>query len=142
MARMVNGYDYFSGTVSSDGKGGITWVSGDKFDTGWGAMTTMVVDGVSYPIASVADDQHLNLAVAAMPGVTGVSYSLNLVPEELKLAIKFLAAHWYENREPVVIGRGVTSVEVARTVDSLIDCYRVNTMGFNQTRASGQPSFV
>ena len=44
------------------------------------------------------------------------------VPGPLKHAIKFLGAHWYENREPVVVGMSVVDVEL--TVESLLWMYR------------------
>jgi uncharacterized phiE125 gp8 family phage protein len=44
------------------------------------------------------------------------------VPEPIKAAIKLLAAHWYENREPVVVGNIVTPLPMA--VESLLWSYR------------------
>ncbi len=43
----------------------------------------------------------------------------------IRNAILYLAAHRYENREPVVTGRGITSVEIASTVDDLLAPYKV-----------------
>jgi len=45
------------------------------------------------------------------------------VPEQIKLAIKMLAAHWYENREPVLIG--VSQSNIPMSVDSLLWQYRL-----------------
>ena len=43
------------------------------------------------------------------------------VPERAKVAIEALAAHWYQNREPVVTGTIVTTLplHVARLIQSL-----------------------
>jgi len=47
------------------------------------------------------------------------------VPETLRLAVKMLVAHWYENREPAVIGTSAGSVPF--TVAALVAPYRVAT---------------
>lgn len=44
------------------------------------------------------------------------------VPEPIKQAVKMLAAHWYENREPVSIGS--TPFELPMAVESLLATYR------------------
>lgn len=44
------------------------------------------------------------------------------VPEQVKQAVKMLAAHWYENREPVTIG--TNSFPLPLAVDSLLATYR------------------
>jgi len=46
------------------------------------------------------------------------------VPEDLIQAIKFLAAHWYANREPVATGPG-SFTAVPQTFDFLAGPYRV-----------------
>jgi uncharacterized phiE125 gp8 family phage protein len=48
------------------------------------------------------------------------------VPLPIKHAIKLLASHWFENREPVVVGT-ITS-EVPMTVKALLGPYRVGTV--------------
>lgn len=47
-----------------------------------------------------------------------------LVPEDLKLGILYLAAHYFENREPVNIGNIVT--ELGFTLQDIIDKYKVH----------------
>lgn len=49
------------------------------------------------------------------------------VPEPIKLAMKLLVGHWYENREAVVVSGGVTvsSGAVQMAVDSLLYFYEV-----------------
>jgi uncharacterized phiE125 gp8 family phage protein len=46
------------------------------------------------------------------------------VPEGIKAALKFMVAHWYENREPVVLGTIAT--ELPFGVKSLLDIYKVH----------------
>lgn len=45
------------------------------------------------------------------------------VPSPIKHALKLIAAHWYEQREPVAFG--ITATQVPMTVDALIAPYRV-----------------
>lgn len=45
------------------------------------------------------------------------------VPESIKFAILLLVAHWYRNREPVVIGAPVANLPFA--VDALLQPYRI-----------------
>lgn len=48
------------------------------------------------------------------------------VPEAVKMAMKFLIAQWYENREPIVTGTIVS--EVPFTVKALLNPFRVATV--------------
>lgn len=45
------------------------------------------------------------------------------IPENLKLAVKQLVGHWYENREASIVGKAITMIPEA--VDCLIADYRV-----------------
>lgn len=45
------------------------------------------------------------------------------VPEPIKLAIKMLVAHWYENRESVLVG--LTAMPIPNAVTMLLKPYRV-----------------
>lgn len=45
------------------------------------------------------------------------------IPEDLKLAMKMLVAHWSENREAVVVGTINSALELA--FDALVDTYKV-----------------
>lgn len=49
------------------------------------------------------------------------------VPAPLKLAIKLLVGHWYENREEVSVGAGVAQSQIPYGVDALLASYRVLT---------------
>ncbi len=44
------------------------------------------------------------------------------VPEPIKLAIRYLVSHWYENREPV-LGSGAVPKEIPFTVEALLSPY-------------------
>lgn len=48
----------------------------------------------------------------------------SLVPDSIKIAIKQLVSHWYENREPVVVGS--ITAEIPKTVEFLLWPYRIN----------------
>lgn len=45
-------------------------------------------------------------------------------PEWFTLAVCFLTCHYYENRSPVAIGQGVSSVEIPLTVDRILSANR------------------
>ena len=45
------------------------------------------------------------------------------IPEDLRHAIILMVAHWYEHREPVVVG--TTAAEVPMSAQSLLNRYRV-----------------
>lgn len=45
-------------------------------------------------------------------------------PEPVKLAVKLLVGHWYENREAVVVDRGSAPHTVPMAVDRLLSAYR------------------
>ncbi len=57
--------------------------------------------------------------------VAGYGDDPGLVPEALKLAAKMLIGHWYENRESVVIGQGLTPATVPMAVDRLLMPHRI-----------------
>lgn len=59
----------------------------------------------------------------AVTYVAGYGTDVEDVPEGLKTAIKFLAAHWYENREPVAFISAVTEIPLA--VKSLLWQFRI-----------------
>lgn len=49
-----------------------------------------------------------------------------VVPQSIRQGLTFLVAHWYEHREPVVVGGGVaSSVTLPMHVDALLAPYRV-----------------
>lgn len=59
----------------------------------------------------------------ATPDPNDDSKLVNNLPAPIKVAILMLAAHWYQRREPVVVGATVESLPFA--VDALLGTYRV-----------------
>lgn len=121
------GYPAFSGmlNLASDGTAG--WESGDKFDPRM-VGTWISVEDQSFLVRSFTDDQHVKLTMPDGSAITTgdeLEYSANAVPMPIRNAILYLASHRYETREPVITGRGITSVEIASTVDDLLAPYKV-----------------
>lgn len=83
------------------------------YTAGYGALPDDVGNELGYPYT--------------LPMVFGgVSTSVDLnntLPDNIRHAVYMLAAHWYENREAVVVGTGNSSVAIA--VDCLLDQERV-----------------
>jgi uncharacterized phiE125 gp8 family phage protein len=57
--------------------------------------------------------------------VAGYGDAASDVPETIKLAMKMLIAHWYENRETVKVGTITKAIEFS--YEALLDPYRVIT---------------
>ena len=74
-------------------------------------------DGESWP--AVSD----NPQAVVITFVAGYGTGTTDVPEGIRLAIRMLTSHWYESREPVVIGTIVAKIPT--TVDALLMQYRV-----------------
>lgn len=55
--------------------------------------------------------------------VAGYGAAATSVPDGIKHAIKLLAAHWYEHREPIITG--TISADLALSVESLLWEYRL-----------------
>jgi len=125
--RYRAGYGTYTGTVNvtngeDDPYVNVSWQSGDKFDTDWQAGQRIAINGSVYTIASVTDDENMTVNEDAEEALTGVNYSVNFVPEELRQGILILTAHFYEMREPVVVGQTVANVPW--TVEALALPYR------------------
>ncbi len=110
--------------VNVDGSGNVTLVSGSQFTPAL-AGTWITIAGVSYNILTVTSATALILASAPAAPVTNGAYTANEVPIGIRLGMLVLIAHWYNNREAVVVGRSVTSDQVELTVDDLLAGYRV-----------------
>ena len=125
--RFKAGYPTYQGTVNvtngeNDPYVNVTWVSGDKFDTDWQPRQRIIIGGGVYSISSITDDETLTVNEDAGEALTGVNYSVNLVPEEIRQGILILAGHFFEVRQPVVIGTSVMVVPM--TVEALLLPYR------------------
>lgn len=120
------GYPAFSGTLNLTSDGGAVWASGTQFDPAM-VGTWINVAGQSFAVQAYTDATHVQLLIpAGATQTTGtLAWSANAVPMPIRNAILYLAAHRYENREPVVTGRGITSVEIASTVDDLLIGYHI-----------------
>ncbi len=121
------GYSSFSGVMNIDGNGLATYVSGSAFDARlvgtWITVTNAFQVG-SLNVAAMTDATHLQL-VSPFPApvdlpATASTWTGNAVPMPFRQGVLYLAAHMYENREPVVTGRGITSVEVSNTLDAIL----------------------
>ena len=121
-ARYTAGYPTYYGTVSTvDTTRAVERTAGDEFNMDWPAGTHIVINNVLYQIANVATTDLLT--VTTDPGdQTGVAYSASEVPTEIKQGILILAGHFFEVREPVVIGTSVMVVPM--TVEALLLPYR------------------
>lgn len=52
--------------------------------------------------------------------VAGYGPDASAVPDNVKAAIRLMVGHWYENRESVVVGPGITCNELPQAVDHLL----------------------
>lgn len=106
---------------------GINWLDSD------GADHTLV-DGVDYLPAVIGPEPHV-LNIDRWPSgnlfpvdpirilwVAGFG-AVGMVPEDLRHAIRMLAAHWYEIRESVITGTIINKVPMA--FDALVDPWRM-----------------
>lgn len=87
----------------------------------------VTINNVSYNVlAWISASQ---IVVASVANVTTpISNGLftgNVVPMSIRQAILFLAGHMYENREPVITGRGEVAIEIPNTLDDMLAPYRV-----------------
>lgn len=77
-------------------------------------------DGEAWPTTSN------RIGAVTIRFVAGYGSNTTDVPETTRLAILQLVAHWFETREPVVIGQGVNKVPFS--VEALIACETVAEM--------------
>ena len=120
--RYTAGYPTYYGTVDTvDTTRAVTRTAGDEFNTDWTAGQHIVINGVLYRVDNVATTDLLTVTTA--PGdQTGAAYSAHEVPEEIRQGILLLAAHFFEVREPIIIGTSVMVVPM--TVEALLLPYR------------------
>ena len=123
IVRYEAGYDTYVGTVNvADSSTTVTLVTGDDFDTDWQPGERIVIDGDTYEIDAVASTSELT--VTTEPGEkTGVRYTVDKVPGELRQAIKLLVGEFWRNRENTVIGNNV--LELPFAVKALTDPFCV-----------------
>lgn len=111
-----------TGITYTGATGGTTTFSSTAWDDDTVSVPPRVVlkYGASWPSATLA--QMNPITVRCVVGYTTPS----LVPEPLLQAVLLLVSHYYEFREPVVVGQaGFTIAEVPKSVDALIADYRL-----------------
>lgn len=127
------GYPAFSGTMAIDQDGACAWSSGSTFDLSLtGTWVNVQIPGgaaVSLNVLSISDAQHMQLLVPAyldlgLP-ISAAAWTGNAVPMPIRSAIMFMAEHLYENREPIVVGRSQTAIEIPGTVDAMLAPYKI-----------------
>ena len=138
------GYSAWTGVMNIDAAGNATWVSGPVFDPSlagsWvsvhvtaGSPINMAQAGSFNVLSVAADGKSMVLVLPTPPSVMPLPVTLpannvvwngNNVPMAIRTAILYLAAHRYENREPIQVQRGLVAVEVPETVDALLAPYK------------------
>lgn len=94
-----------------------TWAASNyQVDTAALRGTVSVEPSQSYPTTEADRKNAVTITYKA-----GYGISTTDVPETTRFAIMMLAAHWHENREPVVIG--MTTSEIPMHVKSLINAH-------------------
>ena len=119
IVRYETGYDTYVGTVNvADSSTTVTLVTGDDFDVDWQTGERIVIDGDTYKIDTV--NSTTELTVTTEPGEkTGVLYTVDKVPGELRQAIKLMVGEFWRNRENTIIGTSV--LELPFAVKALTD---------------------
>ncbi|MEY2690705.1 MAG: hypothetical protein RL375_4905 [Pseudomonadota bacterium] len=74
--------------------------------------------GDSWPTDSLRPSRGIRVRYVAGYGSAGTA-----VPADLLHAVKMLAGHWYENREPIIVGQAISNVPWS--VNALLDQFRV-----------------
>lgn len=113
----IQGSDDGEGTVTT---AGTTALVGDGSNfTDFTVGDTIKVEGETLrTIATITDDTHLTVGVAFSTSVSGLTYIVHpgipsAIPAGLKHAMYLMVGHYYMNREPVVIGVGLTKLPFA-----------------------------
>jgi len=110
-----------SGVYYTDSSGGSTTFSSTAWDADTATRPSRVVLDYNDDWPSVTLHNKNPIRVEAIYGYT----TAGNVPDDIKLAIRLLIAHWYENREAAVIpppGAGFENVPMA--VGSILADYR------------------
>lgn len=132
----VCGWPSYSGAITVDQSGAATQTAGDPFVPQLRG-TWINVGGVSLNVIAYIDSTHLLLSASVgpdgapvtPPGGGSAAYTANTVPQPIRTAILYLAAHLYENREPIVVGRSQTAIEIPSTIDAMLEPYKIRRTG-------------
>ncbi len=125
------GYASFAGTATSYDGVNWTWATGDKFSALM-AGTFIQIGDASCTVLTITDagtklttTPRLDAVGVLAPEPTGTPYTANAVPHAIKQAILFTTAHFYENREMVVVGHvAQIATQLPFAADALLADYR------------------
>lgn len=113
------------GTLAiTSGVSGITGTDTNFLDytTGYGIEITdsdgLKIDAIDRTISTITDNNNLTVSAAFSKGASELNYIINIgipnpVPLGLKQAMKLIIAHFYTNREPVLIGTNCVEIPFA-----------------------------
>ena len=129
------GFSAFAGQMDVDEDGVCTPAGSpsNTFDPSivgtWITITDQAGNAGSYNIAGWSSPAQMQLQVQTpnpltFPG-SSYSYTGNSVWMPIRQAILLIAAHYYENREPIVTGRNETAIEVPAMHDALLAPYAI-----------------
>lgn len=117
------GYPSFTGTMTGNG---VTWnwATGDKFSA-YMAGSFIQIAGLSSTVLTVNTAGTQLTTTPRESSATPLAYTANAVPHAIKQAILFTTAHFYENREMVVVGHVATiATQLPFAADALLADYR------------------
>lgn len=105
-----------------DQDGGSATFASDNYTVDTDLVPGRVVIGYdkSWPTTTL-----FNVNPITVTFVCGYGDTSSDVPDDLRHAIELLAAHWYENREPVITGRDAATVNLPYAIDALIWNHRI-----------------
>lgn len=103
-----------------DGDGVLTEWADTNYTVGTVGPRGRIVKGlgVTWPFVQSSVAEAVQITFTAGYGTDEAD-----IPEELRLCILFLAAHWYNTREPINVGNIVTPLPL--TFDYALDPYRI-----------------
>lgn len=90
-----------------------------------------IVDSATEPARIVPGYQKIWPVVRRQPGAVIVTFTCGYgddstkIPSSFRLAIQYLYAHLYMNREPIDVARGVIGLEIPFTLIDFLSPYRV-----------------
>ncbi len=103
------------------------------------AGATQTLDAAAYQVDTVSEpgrilpaygltwpSARIQANAVTITYTSGYGATAAVVPKAIRQAILMLVAHWFENREPVVVGT-ITS-EIPMTVKALLGPYRIGTV--------------
>lgn len=111
--------------VNSTGETNVVWSSGDnqwEIDKNSEPGRLYLKYGEDWPNETLWNHDAVRIQFICGYGTTGRGYS-TAVPENIKLGMKMLISHWYENRENTLVGQTINKIPDA--TEALWSDYRV-----------------